>query len=250
MVDGALHNRVAVVTGAASGIGLATAARFAREGARVLLVDRDEDTALAALEHVGEQGEAELLIADVSADGAPELIVSTALQHFDALDILLLNAGVHGDGATPAARFDGAIATNLRAPYLTAEAALPHLRGSRGCVIFTASVSGPVIGFASPQYDASKGGLVGLTHHLASRWGRHGIRVNAICPGFIETPFLGAHWTAEKLAQVRRDIALGRLGNPDEIASVALFLASDAAGYVTGQAIVVDGGWTVHFTDY
>jgi len=250
MAEGRLQGLAAVVTGAASGIGLASAERFAREGAQVLLVDRDEDAAAAALDRVRQQGRAELLLVDVSAEGAPEEIVDQALHHFDALDVLMLNAGVHGEGPDPASRFDAAIATNLRAPYLIAEVALPHLRRSRGCVIFTASISGPVVGFASPQYDASKGGLVGLTRHLASRWGEHGVRVNAICPGFIETPFIGAHWTAEKLAELRRDIALGRLGDPGEIASVALFLASDDASYVTGATIVADGGWTIHFTDY
>jgi len=94
------------------------------------------------------------------------------------------------------------------------------------------------------------GGLGGLTRHLGSRWGRHGIRVNAICPGFIDTPFIGETWTPERLDGVRRDIALGRLGRPEEIAQVALFLASDAASYVTGTTIVADGGWTTHFAKY
>lgn len=250
MSQGRLEGRVAIVTGAASGIGLASAERFAAEGASVLLVDRDEAAATTALDRVRAQGAAELLVADVSADDAGERMVEAALGHFGALEVLLLNAGVHGRGSTPAERFDDAVTTNLRAAYLNAEAALPHLRASRGAIIFTASISGPVVGFASPQYDASKAGLVGLTRHLASRWGHHGIRVNAICPGFIETPFIGEHWTADRLAQVSRDIALGRLGNPEEIASVALFLASDDAGYVTGATIVADGGWTVHFTDY
>ena len=165
--------------------------------------------------------------------------------------MLLANAGVHGRGDTPAARFDDAVATNLRAAYLAAEAGLPHLAAAGAAsVIFMASVSGPIVGFASPHYDASKGGLVGLTRHLAGRWGRHGIRVNAICPGFIDTPFIGAAWTPERLEAVRRDIALGRLGRPEEIAQVALFLASDAAGYVTGTTIVADGGWTTHFARY
>jgi meso-butanediol dehydrogenase/(S,S)-butanediol dehydrogenase/diacetyl reductase len=250
MCEGKLDGSVAVVTGAASGIGLASARRFAAEGARVLLVDRDEETAHDALEQVRRIGEAEVLIEDVSAEGAPKRIVEAAAGHFGALDLLMLNAGVHGEGETPAERFDAAIATNLRAAWLTAEAALPHLRASRGSVIFTASVSGPVFGFASPQYDASKGGLAGLTRHLASAWGRHGIRVNAICPGFIDTPFIGAHWTEQKLADLRGDIALGRFGQPGEIAGVALFLASEDAGYVTGATIVADGGWSIHFTPY
>lgn len=250
MSEGRLQGRVAVVTGAASGIGLASAERFAEEGARVLLVDRQIDDAQAALERVRLRGEAELLLVDVSDDDAPDRIVWTAVKSLGALDVLMLNAGVHGSGPTPGRQFDSVIATNLRAPWLTAQAALPRMKDAGGSIIFTASIAGPVVGFASPRYDASKGGLVGLTRHLASAWGRHGIRVNAICPGFIDTAFIGADWTEEKLSAIRRDIALGRLGVPEEIASVALFLASDDASYVTGAAIVADGGWTIHFTDY
>jgi 3-oxoacyl-[acyl-carrier protein] reductase len=107
-----------------------------------------------------------------------------------------------------------------------------------------------VVGFASAHYDASKAGLLGLTRNLASAWGTDGIRVNAICPGFIDTPFIGAQWTEERLLKVRRDTALGRVGTPEEVAQAALFLASDDASYVTGTALIVDGGWTVHYGKY
>ncbi|NLO08233.1 MAG: SDR family oxidoreductase [candidate division WS1 bacterium] len=251
MAQGRLAGRTAIVTGGASGIGLASAELFADEGARVLIVDRDEATGAEALERVRRAGEAELLVADVAADGAAEAIVATAIARFGALHVLLSNAGVHGSGETPALRFDSSIPINLRAGYLIAEAALPHLQqGGGGAIIFTASVSGPAVGFASPHYDLAKAGLVGLTRSLASRWGRHAIRVNAICPGFIETPFIGPHWTQQRLDDVRHDIALGRLGQPEEIARVALFLASDDASYVTGAAIIADGGWTIHFDKY
>ncbi len=250
MAQGRLTGRVAIVTGAASGIGLASAELFAAEGARVLLVDRKPEAGERALERVRAHGEAELLAIDVSDDGAGHRVVREAVKRFGALDALLLNAGVHGSGATPAERFDSAIATNLRAVYLTAEAALPELCESGGSIVITASVAGAVVGFASPQYDASKAGLIGLARHLASPWGRHGIRVNALCPGFIETPFIGSGWSAEELAEVRRRTALGRFGTPEEIARVALFLASDDSAYITGAAIVADGGWTIHFTDH
>ena len=245
---GALAGRVAIVTGAASGIGLACAERFVAEGARVLAVDRDRQRLMAAAAQISGL---EPLALDVTAEDAPAAMVGAAVDRFGALQVLVANAGVHGRGEDPAARFDDAIATNLRAPYLAAQAALPHLRATtHGSVIFMASIAGAAVGFASPQYDASKAGLVGLTRHLASAWGRHGVRVNAICPGFIETPFIGPGWTEERLDAVRRDIALGRLGRAEEIASVAVFLASDAASYVTGTALIADGGWTTHFAKY
>ncbi len=246
--SGVLSGRVAIITGAASGIGRACAQRFTDEGARVLAVDRNEEALAAAATQVTGL---EPLVLDVGAEGAAEAMVGVALERFGALHTLVANAGVHGRGPDPAARFDDAIATNLRAAYLAAHAAFPHLRGTAGAsVIFVASIAGAVVGFASPQYDASKAGLVGLTRHLASAWGRHGIRVNAICPGFIATPFIGPDWTEERLAAVRRDIALGRFGRAEEIADVAVFLASEAASYVTGAALVVDGGWTTHFAKY
>jgi NAD(P)-dependent dehydrogenase (short-subunit alcohol dehydrogenase family) len=245
---GALTGRVAIITGAASGIGLACARRFVAEGASVLGVDRHEEGLRAAAAQVTGL---EPLMLDVTAEGASAAMVRAAVERFGALHVLVANAGVHGRGADEAARFDDAIATNLRAAYLAAHAAFPHLRGTAGAsVIFVASIAGAVVGFASPQYDASKAGLVGLTRHLASAWGRHGIRVNAICPGFIDTPFIGPGWTEKRLDAVRRDIALGRLGRAEEIAGVAAFLASDAASYVTGVALVVDGGWTTHFAKY
>lgn len=245
---GALAGRVAIITGAASGIGRACAQRFLAEGAAVLAVDCDREALEAAAAQVTGL---EPLALDVTAEGAPEAMVGAAVDRFGALHVLVANAGAHGRGEDAAARFDDAVATNLRAPYLAAHAALPHLRvTTRGSVIFVASIAGAVVGFASPHYDASKAGLVGLTRHLASAWGRHGVRVNAICPGFIETPFIGPGWTEERLNAVRRDIALGRLGRAEEIAGAALFLASDAASYVTGSALVVDGGWTTHFAKY
>lgn len=245
---GALAGRVAIITGAASGIGRACAQRFLAEGAAVLAVDCDREALEAAAAQVTGL---EPMVLDVTDEGAGAAMVRAAVERFGGLHVLVANAGVHGRGDDIAARFDDAIATNLRAAWLAAHAAFPHLRATAGAsVIFVASIAGAVVGFASPHYDASKAGLVGLTRHLASAWGRHGIRVNAICPGFIETPFIGPGWTEERLDAVRRDIALGRLGQADEIAGVAVFLASDDASYVTGVALVADGGWTTHFAKY
>jgi NAD(P)-dependent dehydrogenase (short-subunit alcohol dehydrogenase family) len=173
------------------------------------------------------------------------------VRRFGRLDVLFNNAGVHGTGDTPETRWDHCLDTNLKPPYLASLAALPHMRKvGGGSIINTASISGPVVGFASPHYDASKAGLVGLTRSLASRFGKYNIRVNAICPGFIVTPFIGPGWTKQSLESVKADVALGRLGKPEEIAQVALFLASGESSYVTGAAIVADGGWTIHYARY
>ena len=247
---GRLAGKAAIITGGASGIGLASAEVLAREGASVLVVDQKLEAgeeALARVAAVG--GEAEFLGMDVSAEDAPAEMVERCIERFGRLDVLLSNAGVHGSGDTPAQRWDHALDVNLRAGYLSALAAMPQMRDAGGgSIIFTASVAGAVFGFASPHYDASKAGLVGLTRHLASAWGEHNIRVNAVCPGFIETPFIGGGWTERRLAKLLRRIALGRLGGPEEIAGVALFLACDESSYVTGAALVADGGWSIHYT--
>lgn len=251
-MKGLLEDRVAIITGGASGIGLATAEVFVAQGARVLIVDRDEP----ALQEAGERlvewaDQVATLAADVAAPDVAGQAVQLAVQRYGQVDILVSNAGVHGSGETAEARWDHSLATNLKPSYTFALAALPELRQSDGgAVVFVSSISGPVVGFASPHYDAAKAGLVGLARNLASQWGRHGIRVNAVCPGFIMTPFIGEYWTEQRLAEVKRDIALGRVGEAEEIARVILFLSSELSSYVTGSMIVADGGWTIHYSKY
>ncbi|MFP3904312.1 MAG: SDR family NAD(P)-dependent oxidoreductase [Armatimonadota bacterium] len=250
---GLLEEKVAIVTGGASGIGRATAELFARHGARVLIVDRDEDASEAAVTNLRDEGiagDVDWLVHDISEEGAPEEIVGHAADFFGAVDILFNNAGVHGSGASLQEKMSDCLQVNLQAAYAFCIAAYRRMRETGGSIINNASVSGPLVGFASPHYDASKAGLVGLTRHLASQWGRDNVRVNAICPGFIQTPFIGPKWTENRLDMLKDDIALGRLGTPEEIAQVALFLASEASSYITGAAIPVDGGWTIHFHKY
>ncbi len=249
---GRLQGKVAIITGGASGIGRASAELFAAEGAAVLIVDRDAAAGREVLDTIrSRQGTAELLKLDVASDGAAEVMMDHAAQCLGTPTVLFNNAGVHGHGATPEERWDDCIATNLTAMHRACLAVLPHMRDAGGgAIINNASVSGPVVGFASPHYDASKGGVVGLTRHLASEWGEYDVRVNAICPGFIMTPFIGESWTQERLTALRRDIALGRFGTADEMAQVALFLASEESSYVTGATIVADGGWTIHYRKY
>jgi NAD(P)-dependent dehydrogenase (short-subunit alcohol dehydrogenase family) len=226
---------------------------LADRGADVLIVDRDEDAVADALDEAAEVtdgGSMDALVADVSRQEAAETIVGHACDIFGRLDIIVNNAGVHGQGDTPRERMHNCLRTNLEAAHSLSIAAFEKLRQRGGSIVNNASVSGPIIGFASAHYDASKGGLVGLTRHLASKWGEYDIRVNAICPGFIETPFIGPKWTDARMQRLKSDIALGRPGTPEEIAQVVAFLASGAASYITGATIPVDGGWTIHFNKY
>ncbi len=245
---GRLDGKACIVTGAASGIGAAAVRLFAEHGAHVLAVDLDGE----GLERLRASSDTVRCVkADLALPAAAEQIALEAVACFGRLDVLFSNAGVHGSGTTPDARWEHCLEVNLTAAHRLALASHPHIRDTGGgSVIFTASVSGPLVGFASAHYDASKAGLIGLTRHLASAWGRDDIRVNALCPGFIQTPFIGEYWTDERLRKVRGDTALGRLGKADEVAKAALFLASDDASYVTGTSLVVDGGWTVHYGKY
>lgn len=245
--SGRLNNKVAIITGGASGIGRAIVDLFVREGASVVVVDRDvpNKAEFTNTEQI------EFLKMDIKEEKSSEVMVDKAVRRYGALHVLVNNAGVHGSGATPEEKWDDCLEVNLKAAYLNALAAIPRMsKSGGGSIVNMVSIAGAVVGFASAHYDASKSGLIGLTRYLASRWGRVGIRVNAICPGFIKTPFIGKGWTGEKLESIRRDTALGRLGSAEEIASVALFLASEESSYITGTMIIADGGWTSHYVKY
>lgn len=249
--QGRLQGKVALITGAAAGIGRTSAELFAKEGASVLMVDRDDSAVKEILRKIlSQNGRAEFFKADLVSASQIKKMVVHAVRKFGTIDILFNNAGVHGIGSTPENIWDNCLAINLKAAYLASCEVLPYMRkNGGGSIINNASISGPVVGFASPHYDASKGGLTGLTRHLASTWGKYGIRVNALCPGFTMTSFTNS-WSEQKLKTIEKDVALGRLANPVEIARVALFLGSDDSSYITGASIVVDGGWTIHFAKY
>jgi len=239
-----LKGRTAIVTGAASGIGRASAELFAAEGARVLGVDRPgadlgfEDNRINAME------------ADLAGDASPAAIVARAVADFGGIDILFNNAGV--GASSPAAEmtdaaWDGVQAVNLRAVFRLCREAIPHLIASdAGRIINTASVMAGGADFGLSAYCASKAGVVGLTRTLALELGRHGVTANAILPGAIRTGMTAASFADPKIADVwARKSALRRLGEPIDIARLALFLASADAGFVTGQAIAADGGLTL-----
>ena len=236
-----LQGRVAIVTGAASGIGRASADLFADEGARVLAVDRPQS------DLVFNNDKIETLACDVTAPDAPDRIVGKALETFGALDILFNNAGV--GAAAPAAEmsddlWDHVNDVNLKAVFRLTRAAIPHLaKSGAGRIVNTASVMAEGVDYGLSAYCASKAGVVGPTRTLALELGKHGITANAILPGAIHTGMTGASFANPDIAAVwAKKSPLKRLGQPIDVARLALFLASDESGFVTGQSIAADGG--------
>ena len=240
-----LKDRAAIVTGAASGIGRATAALFAEEGAQVLAVDRPESAILSAHEGVAGIVPLALSIAD---PGAPDRIVGEAVARFGRLDILMNNAGVSGRHLVDQISdedWERHMAVNLTAQMKLARAAIPHLRKSpAGRIINVASVMAEGTDLGLVAYCASKAGVMGLTRSLALELGRDGITANYLLPGAIETGMTKPLWDS------RPDVAdiwakkspLRRHGQPIDLARAALFLASDDAGFITGHGLNVDGG--------
>jgi len=245
-----LQGKVALITGGGSGMGRASCRLFAREGARVAVVDRlaeaGEDT-VALIEDEG--GDAVFVEADVSAATDVERMVAATVDRYGRLDVLFNNAGVEGPsvdlldyGEDDWARV---IAVNLTAVYRAMRAAIPHMISQGGGVILsTASVAG-LVGLArSSAYSAAKAGVIGLTRTVALEYGPHNIRVNCICPGFIATPMLDRVLGDRPESVLHRLAPLRRVGTADDIAAAALYLASDEASYVTGVPFMVDGGYS------
>ena len=238
---GRLAGRRAIVTGAASGIGRATAELFAAEGAQVLAVDRPDANLVfdhAAIVPLGQ---------DIGEDAAPQTIVDRAFAEFGGLDILYNNAGIsHGAPVadTTDEAFDRLVAINLRAGFRLSRAATPHLVASgNGRLIFTASIMARHTDNGLVAYSASKAGVVGMMRTFALELGRHAVTSNAILPGAIATGMTAASFQREEITAIwAKKAALKRLGQPIDIARAALFLASDDGGFVTGQALGVDGG--------
>jgi len=246
-----LHGKSAIVTGAASGIGRASALLFAAEGASVLVLDRSpliEETA-AAIRAAG--GQAVALTADSSSEPSVAAAVERAIREFGRLDICYANAGVSG-GMVPfleetAERFTEIVQINLIGTFLLAQyAAREMVKQKQGTIICTASVAGLRSGAGGVPYSASKAGVISLVQTIAYQLTGTGVRINAICPGLIETgmtqPIFDRARERGTLGKIGQLNPLRRNGEPQEIAQAALFLASDASSYVNGQALVVDGG--------
>ncbi|MBV9458947.1 MAG: SDR family oxidoreductase [Bradyrhizobium sp.] len=237
--------KVVIVTGAASGIGEATARRFAAEGAKVVLVDRNR-TALEKL--AGELAPDKTLarVADVSDSQAVDEIVSTTVKRFGRLDVLVNNAGVHEGGDPTKVTNDQwrkVMATDVDGVFYGCRAALPHLEKSKGSIVNTASVSGLGGDWGMSPYNAAKGAVVNLTRALAMDMGKKGVRINAVCPSLTRTGMTADMMDDQDLlAKFAERIPLGRVCEPREIASVIAFLASDDASFMTGANVAVDGG--------
>lgn len=247
---GRLVGKVAMITGAASGIGLAIAKRYAEEGATVVGYDLQEADTWSEVEKVAPG--ALFRAGDVRDALAQVELASETVEQFGSIDILVTAAGVAGGGPVhlvPEEEWDRVQDINLKGTYLSAKAVLPTMIEQRsGSIITIASVEGLEAQEGGSTYNASKGGVVLLMKNMAIDYGRVGIRVNAICPGFIETPLFGAVMGGEAMSdfreRVREQHKLGRFGQPEEIAGAAFFLASDDSSFVTGQALAVDGGFT------
>ena len=236
--------KIALITGAASGIGAATARRLTKGGARLLAVDVNQD-GLANL--VAELGEAVVPhVADMSKRADVEAMVTTVIRHFGRLDILINNAGI--GSLARAADLDPdewrqVMAIDVDAVFFACRVALPHLVKARGCIVNTASISGMAADYGFTAYNAAKAAVIGLTRVIAIDYAAQGVRVNSVSPGFTLSPMVDRMPQAIKDAYADR-VPMRRGAQPDEIAAVIAFLATTDASYLTGQNIAVDGGLT------
>jgi NAD(P)-dependent dehydrogenase (short-subunit alcohol dehydrogenase family) len=247
-----LDNKLTVITGAATGIGQATARLFAREGAAVVIGDiNEEGGAQTATDIVADGGKAWFFPCDVTEESNVERLMRTAAETMGGIDVIVNNAGAQRSGLVTefsTEEWDLLMRVNPRSCFLGVKHGVPYLRQRGGGVIINvASLAGLNGGPGMTAYSASKGAIVAVTKALAPELGPQGIRVNAMCPGWIDTPFnqpaidfMGGRAVQDKV--VEQIVPLKRQGTPEEIATGMVFLASDASSYMTGQTLVIDGG--------
>jgi NAD(P)-dependent dehydrogenase (short-subunit alcohol dehydrogenase family) len=248
------ENKVALVTGAASGLGLATAKAFAESGARVVLADWNEKEVQAAAKEIADKGHKTLAIrCDVSDDAQVEAMVKQAVATFGQLDAAYNNAGVQNvlaeTAETTREDYDRVMGINLRGVWSSMKFELQQMRKQGGGAIVNCSSLGGLVGGAERGiYHAAKHGVIGFTKSAALEYATRGIRVNAVCPGLIWTPMadqMVAGGQGDALKDMEKMIPMGRVGRPEEIADAVLYLCSSAASYITGQSISVDGGFVM-----
>ena len=251
-----LANKIAIITGAAGGMGQAAAILFAREGAKVAVVDLTESMALPTVEQITRQGGKAIAIgADVTRTDDVKRIAERTVAELGLPNVLFNNAGVDTEGKRPMIdiseeAFDRTVEVNLKGPWLVMKYVVPHMiEAGGGSIINTASI-GAFVAVSTAGYCAAKAGLVALTRVAAVELGRHKIRVNALCPGATHTPMaaqqraeLAARGIATPSRGLDRVIPLGHMAEPEDMAKMALFLASDDSAYATGAPFIVDGGW-------
>jgi meso-butanediol dehydrogenase / (S,S)-butanediol dehydrogenase / diacetyl reductase len=231
-----------IVTGGSSGIGAASAARFSAEGALVTVADMNEPATLPA--------GAIFVRVDVTNEAQVQAMVEETVKQRGKLDCIVNNAGIGAAMPTtmlPLEGWEKVMAVNSTGVFLCSKAAIPHLEASRGCIVNVASISGIGGDYLMSAYNASKGAVVNFTRSLAMECAEIGVRVNAVCPGVIETPLAAsALERAEDREHWEERIPLHRAGRPDDIAAAIAFLASSDASYISGHNLVVDGGITAH----
>jgi NAD(P)-dependent dehydrogenase (short-subunit alcohol dehydrogenase family) len=239
--------KVVLVTGGGSGIGRASARAFGRAGASVVVADIDATGGNACVEGIrAEQGIAEFVPVDVASEDSVTAMIALTLERFGQLDIAHNNAGIEGKTVPladlPSDNWRRVIDVNLTSVFYCLKAEIPAmLAGGRGAIVNTASASGLIGGYNLSVYTAAKHGVVGLTKAAAMDYASKGIRINALCPGAIDTPFL-AQLPKPFLDRLLFGTPMDRLGQPDEMAQAVMWLCSDAAAYVTGHSLAVDGG--------
>jgi len=241
-------SKVVIVTGGGSGIGAAIAARFAREGACLVLAGRTEDKLKAQAEALGGGETIRWRAADVGVQADVDALIDFTLGAFGRLDVLVNNAGSGGLGRVTQidpASWHAQFAANVDSVFYACRAAIPHLAKTKGAVVNVSSVSGTAADYGQNAYNAGKAAVINLTRAIAIDHAAEGIRVNCVSPGLIDTPMIG-QMPAQALAAWGDVIPLGRPGRAEEIAAMVTFLASDEASYITGQNFIVDGGLIAH----
>jgi NAD(P)-dependent dehydrogenase (short-subunit alcohol dehydrogenase family) len=249
-MPGELDGKVALITGGSSGIGRATAMLFAREGARVVAADVDVEGGEATVRAIRDSGgEATFVRADVSNEAEVQALVGRVVETYGRLNCAHNNAGIGGSGALTAdylqEDWDRVIGVNLTGVWLCMKHEIPVMLGQGGgTIVNTASVAGLGGALRLSAYVASKHGVIGLTRTAALEYAHAGLRINAICPGWTRTPLVESALASrpEMEAQINASEPLGRMATPEEIAEAVVWLSSDAASFVTGHAMVVDGG--------